>query len=88
MAHDSVVRVEHGGMFGSNHALAGPVPCTSRARNFHGIPLASGDMVQLFFPDLDPAIVAATLARSVSSAIYSPTEEVEAETFATLLLAV
>jgi hypothetical protein len=50
-----------------------------------GIPLASSDMGRLFFPNLDPAMVAASLARSVSSAVYSPTEEVEAETFASLL---
>jgi hypothetical protein len=50
-----------------------------------GIPLASSDMGRLFFPNLDPAMVAASLARSVSSAVYSPTEELEAETFASLL---
>jgi hypothetical protein len=51
-----------------------------------GIPLTSSEMGRLFFPDLDSAMVAATLAQSVSSAVYSPTEELEAETFALLLL--
>lgn len=51
-----------------------------------GTPLASSDVGRLFFPNLDPAMVATSLARSASSAVYSPTEELEAETFASLLL--
>ena len=51
-----------------------------------GIPLGSGDVGRLFFPHLEPAMVVASLAGSVSSAVYSPTEELEAETFASLLL--
>jgi hypothetical protein len=51
-----------------------------------GMPLASSDVARLFFPNLDPAMVATSLARSVSSAVYSPTEELEAEIFASLLV--
>lgn len=53
--------------------------------NHQGLPLAGSDVGRLFFPNLDPAMVATSLTRSLTSAIYSPTEEVEAETFASLL---
>lgn len=51
-----------------------------------GIPIADSDVIWLLFPDLDPGMVAAMLAQPFTSTVYSQAEELEAETFASLLL--
>jgi hypothetical protein len=53
--------------------------------NHLGIPF-TGRVIARLFPHLDPDMVAAALAGSVSSTVYSETEELEADTFTTTFL--
>jgi hypothetical protein len=53
--------------------------------NHLGIPF-TGRVTARLFPHLDPDMVAAALAGSVSSSVYSETEELEADTFTTVFL--
>jgi hypothetical protein len=53
--------------------------------NHLGIPFTDPVIARLF-PHLDPNVVAAVLAGSVSSTVYSENEELEADTFTTTFL--
>jgi hypothetical protein len=52
----------------------------------HGTQISASQFARLLFPHLDPHKAAAALALVPVTALYSETEEAEAETFASLLL--